>query len=505
MTSSADLVGRELAGFRLEERLEAGGTATVYRGVNLLDDGIVRAIKVVHSELASDEVFARRFAEEARILEHLEHPNVVRFHGARRDAGLLFMELELLEGRPLSSLLPTDGSVRLPVEQVVGWIAQASEGVAAAHDVGIVHRDIKPSNLFLTASGVVKVLDFGIARALDEADRASSLTRTGTVPGTPAYLAPEVCRKGTPSRSSDVYAMGVTLLELLAGYHPLIPPGGPRRSSTELMLAQVSEDLPPLGQLRPDAPPHLERVVTRATAKEPAVRYSSARELADALAGRVTPEPQPELPSPPAPLVVAAPDATVKGGRGPRAWSLAGVAVALLLAAGLVTLVLRQGSVGGSEVSSAKPGPVRPPAPAAVDPMVSVGAGVKGAPATCILSLEGGEIRQAPAPCRFKVPAGRRVRLELRSGGYRLFEEQWTARRDRAVAMEWKKPTDGRGPQGATARGTETGSGDPSRPPARGSKAAPGGRVAGPGKRRPRRRGPGKKTTPLKDDIVVDP
>ncbi len=284
MSKLSPLVGQKLAGFKLTSLLGEGGMAAVFRGENLIDRSILRAIKVVQPALASDEEFTSRFAEEARVLERLQHPNVLRFYGARWEGEHLLMELEMLEGVPLSGKLRAKAEHPLPLEQVTDWIRQASEGLSAAHELDIVHRDLKPDNLFLTKDGVVKVLDFGIARALDEADRASSVTRAGTVPGTPAYLAPEVCKHGVPSKCSDVYAMGMTLLELLLGYHPYLPPGQTRRSSTEIMFAHVREDLPLLRSVREDAPAALEQVVSRATHKDPDQRYATARELADALA-----------------------------------------------------------------------------------------------------------------------------------------------------------------------------------------------------------------------------
>ena len=276
------LVGQELAGFKLTRLVGEGGMAAVFCGENLLDSSIRRAIKVVQPALAADEEFTKRFAEEARVLERLQHPNVVRFFGARWEGEHLLMELELLDGAPLSDKLPGRHAPPLPVDQVVDWMLQACQGVSAAHELGVVHRDLKPDNLFY-ADGVIKVLDFGIARALDEADRASSVTRAGTVPGTPAYLAPEVCKKGVPSKGSDVYALGMTLLELLLGYHPLMPPGQARRSSTEIMFAQVREPMPALRSVREDAPESLERVVARATDKDPDQRYATAASLAAAL------------------------------------------------------------------------------------------------------------------------------------------------------------------------------------------------------------------------------
>ena len=279
----AELVGQQVAGFELTELLGEGGMAAVFRGENLLDRTILRAIKVVHPQLLLDEQFAQRFAEEARLLERLQHPNVVRFHGARWEGDVLLMELELLQGAPLSRILHQRAGRLLPLERVVGWMRQAAAGLAAAHQLGVVHRDLKPDNLFLTDDGELKLLDFGIARALDEADRANALTRSGTVPGTPAYLAPEVCQRGELSKSSDVYALGICFIELLLGHHPLMPPGAPRRSSTELMFAQVQEQLPPLRRHRGEAPPALEAIVERATCKDPELRFAHAGELLQAL------------------------------------------------------------------------------------------------------------------------------------------------------------------------------------------------------------------------------
>jgi eukaryotic-like serine/threonine-protein kinase len=275
----ASMVGQTLGGFELSALLGEGGMAAVFRGENLLDRSILRAIKVLHPQLSADEEFTRRFAEEARVLERLQHPNIVRFYGARWEGELLLMELELLRGRVLASFGKGEGAGPVSHDRAADWLLQASEGLAAAHDLDIIHRDLKPDNLFLTEGGVVKILDFGIARALDETDRASPLTRAGTVPGTPAYLAPEVCQLGVPSRQSDIYALGMTFYELILGHHPFMPPGHARRSSTEVMFAQVQEPLPDLAATRPGLPPSLARTLARATSKDPALRYASAREL----------------------------------------------------------------------------------------------------------------------------------------------------------------------------------------------------------------------------------
>lgn len=279
MTSSRDLLGLTLHTFRLTQLLGEGGMATVYRGENILNPRIIRAIKVVHTDLAQREEFRSRFLDEASILEQLRHPNVVGFYGVHESDGWLVMELELLEGRPLSDRL----GQALPAATVVRWMREACEGVAAAHALSIVHRDLKPDNLFLTSKGKVVVLDFGIARALDDADRMSRATRSGTVPGTPSYMAPEVCNGAVPGPAADVYALGICLFELLVGHHPFERPGQPKLGSTQMMLAHVKEKVPPVRTHRIDASEAFERVLQRATAREVSDRYGTAQDFADAL------------------------------------------------------------------------------------------------------------------------------------------------------------------------------------------------------------------------------
>jgi len=278
------LVGAELVGFRLTHLLGEGGMAIVFRGENVLNSSIARAIKIVRPELAMREEFSRRFAEEAVILENLHHPNVVRFFGLRSAQNLLVMELELLEGAPLSTVMRRAPG-QLAIRDVVTWIQQAADGVSAAHSMGVVHRDLKPDNLFLTRGGTIKVLDFGIARALDEADRGTRLTTAGTVPGTVAYLAPEVCAGATPGAAADVYALGISMFELLLGHHPFARPGQPFKSSTQLMYAHVNTALPDLRGARPEVPAQLDAVLRRATAKDPAERFANAGALSAALGG----------------------------------------------------------------------------------------------------------------------------------------------------------------------------------------------------------------------------
>jgi eukaryotic-like serine/threonine-protein kinase len=275
------LVGRELVGFRLTRLLGEGGMAAVFHGENLLNPRIVRALKVVRPELAGRDEFRSRFMEEAAILEGLRHPNVVAFYGVRAEGPWLVMELELLQGTALSDHMGRGDPISSA--EALRWMVEAAEGVAAAHSLGVIHRDLKPENLFLTHDGHIKVLDFGIARALDEADRLSSATVAGTVHGSPPYMAPEVCEGATPSPAADVYALGVCLYELLAGKHPFALPDGSQRSSTQMMYCHVHEAPPPLSTIVPAVSSDVAMLVERMLAKQPTARFANATELAHAL------------------------------------------------------------------------------------------------------------------------------------------------------------------------------------------------------------------------------
>ncbi len=279
-----DLLQTELLGYKLTKQIGTGGMAIVFEGTNTLNPSIKRALKVIRPELASSDDFVFRVTREAQILEELQHRNVVRFYGIRWSPNNehLVMELELLDGEPLSDVAAEGPST---TEDVLNWLLQAAEGVAAAHELNIVHRDLKPENLILTKKGHVKVLDFGIAKALDDTERANTQTVAGTVHGSPAYMAPEVCKGDVPDTAADVYGLGMCLYELLLGYHPFHAPGTARRTGQQLMFAQIQEDLPELSELREDVSEALVIIASRATAKDPAARYPSALELADAIRG----------------------------------------------------------------------------------------------------------------------------------------------------------------------------------------------------------------------------
>jgi serine/threonine protein kinase len=202
-------------------------------------------------------------------------------------AGIPYLVMELLEGRTLGQRLQAEGAV--PATIAVPLVSAVASAVAAAHASGIVHRDIKPENVFLHGSDAVpKLLDFGIARLLDDTEDGDreTLTATGQVVGTPAYMAPERLRGAAYDERSDVYSLGVVLYEALTGVHPFERRGG---TPWENVRLRANRAVPPLRMGLPAVPPDLEDIVTRALALDPAGR-PSAREMATALAA-IDPEP----------------------------------------------------------------------------------------------------------------------------------------------------------------------------------------------------------------------
>ncbi|WP_041241531.1 Stk1 family PASTA domain-containing Ser/Thr kinase [Geodermatophilus obscurus] len=257
------VVGLVLEGrYLLEERLARGGMSTVYAATDLRLHRTV-AVKVMAEHLAHDPTFVDRFTREARAAAMLSHPNVVSVSDQGSDQGLVFLVMELVRGRTLRDLLQARG--RLTVAEAFAVLEPVLSGLTAAHRAGIVHRDIKPENVLIGADGVVKVADFGLARALTGTGQTSHTG--GVLIGTVAYLSPEQLERGKADARSDVYAAGVVLFEMLTG-HP--PYGG----DTPLAVAyqHVHHDMPRPSEEVPGLPWEVDELVARTTRREPAVR-----------------------------------------------------------------------------------------------------------------------------------------------------------------------------------------------------------------------------------------
>jgi serine/threonine protein kinase len=261
------LVGRVVDGrYAVTARIARGGMATVYLA---LDRRLHRevALKVMHAHLGDDPQFTARFIREARAAARLSHPGVVAVFDQGEDDGLLYLAMEYLEGRTLRTVLGELG-VLTPGE-ALDVVEPVLDALAAAHAAGIVHRDVKPENVLLTDDGRVKVADFGLARA------ASSVASTsGVLMGTAAYLAPELIAHGVADARADVYAVGMTLFEMLTGRQPF-------SGDVPLRVAyrHVHEDVPAPSTVVGALPEPLDVLVTAATARDPGRRPADAAAL----------------------------------------------------------------------------------------------------------------------------------------------------------------------------------------------------------------------------------
>jgi eukaryotic-like serine/threonine-protein kinase len=279
-TAIADpLIGRVLEGrYRIRTLLARGGMSTVYAGIDERLDRQV-AVKVMSTSLSADPAFTDRFSREARSAAKLTHLNAVSVYDQGEDSSesthLVFLVMELVSGRTLRDLLRERG--RLAPAEAVSIMEPVLAALAAAHRAGLVHRDIKPENILLSDEGVVKVADFGLARAVD-ADGASS--RAGLMMGTIAYCSPEQINRGRTDQRSDVYSAGVVMFELLTGGPPFVG-----ESAVDVAYQHVHGRVPPPSTRVKGIEPALEALVLRATDNNPAGRPLDAgaflAELAD--------------------------------------------------------------------------------------------------------------------------------------------------------------------------------------------------------------------------------
>jgi serine/threonine-protein kinase len=259
--------------YRLERRLGVGGMSTVQLAFDTRLERYV-AVKLLAEHLAADDGFVQRFRREALAAARLVHPNVVQVYdfGTDETSARQFIAMEYVEGKSGAELLREHGS--LPAVEVVDLCAQACRGLDYAHRNGVVHRDIKPGNLLRNPEGIVKIADFGIAKAADDSD----ITRVGSVIGTAAYLAPEQARGEPAGPASDLYALGVVAYQLVAGRLPY-------QGASLTDLARQQEEGPPtdVSQLVPDCPPALGAAIMRALVADPEHRYAAAPDMERAL------------------------------------------------------------------------------------------------------------------------------------------------------------------------------------------------------------------------------
>jgi hypothetical protein len=256
--------------YRIVGRVGKGAMGEVFKAEDPLLNRFV-AVKTIATALAAEEEFRRRFQREAQSAAALSHPNIVTVFDFGEVDGLVYMAMEFVEGRELRDLIR---SRALSLGDKLSIVEQLCDGVGFAHSKGIVHRDLKPGNVRVQPDGLVKILDFGLARLGD-----SVITRTGTVMGTPNYMSPEQIRGRKVDARSDVFSLGGVLYELLSGHRPF-----EADAAHDVRILIVSQEPEPLARRVPDLPDVLVAVVEKALTKDPAGRFADAAEMGRALA-----------------------------------------------------------------------------------------------------------------------------------------------------------------------------------------------------------------------------
>jgi serine/threonine protein kinase len=271
------MIGQRLLHYEIVEKLGEGGMGVVYKARDTHLDRFV-AVKVLPPEKVADTERKRRFVQEAKAASALNHPNIITIYDISSDAGRLFIAMEHVAGKTLDKLIPRNG---MQLSEALKVAAQIADALARAHQAGIIHRDLKPANIMVDAHGLVKVLDFGLAKLTEGGISADSATVTigartdeGAVVGTAAYMSPEQARGEKVDARTDLFAFGAVLYQMLTGRQAF--PG----SSTAVIFEAVLNRRPAaLRMLSPQTPVHLEEIVDKALEKDRTLRYQSAAHL----------------------------------------------------------------------------------------------------------------------------------------------------------------------------------------------------------------------------------
>ena len=290
-------IGSRVGDYEVLEVLGAGGMGRVYKVRNVISDR-VEAMKVVLPDLAGDADLADRFVREIKVQASLDHPNIAALHTALRLDNQLLMLMEYVEGVTIEAVLR---SGRLPIDKAIDYTAQVLSALSYAHAHGVVHRDLKPANMIITPSGVVKLMDFGIAKMV--ADR--KLTQTGRTVGSLYYMSPEQIKGAVDvDARSDLYSLGISLYEMVTGSRPF-----QGDSEYSIMAAHLQTNPPPPIQLDPSLPPALSEIILMSLEKDPAQRFQTADAFRAALLS--VRGPAPAVAQPAVPMVTSAAAAVV--------------------------------------------------------------------------------------------------------------------------------------------------------------------------------------------------
>jgi serine/threonine protein kinase len=264
----------QIGDFKLNRKLGQGGMGEVYLARQVSLDRLV-ALKTLSRDLAKREDFVKRFFREARAMAKLDHANIVKVYAVETVNGLHFAAIEYIDGQSVQDWIDDIG--RMSIGDALNIALCCAEALKHAHEMGTIHRDIKPDNILVTKTGVAKVADFGLAKALDD---DVSMTQSGAGLGTPLYMAPEQARDAKHvDQRADIYALGATLYHLLTGALPFTGD-----SALELILAKEKGKFPPARQLNAEVPEKLDLILDRMMAKDPKHRYPQCEEVINDLA-----------------------------------------------------------------------------------------------------------------------------------------------------------------------------------------------------------------------------
>src|ERR1700691_1878710 len=265
------MVGSEIGNYRIVEKIGAGGMGVVYKAIDTNLERVV-AVKALSPEFSGNPTLVERFRGEARAQAQLNHPNLATLYAFLVQDEVAYMVMEFVDGETFHAMVAQRGP--LPAEEAIPLFRQALAGIGHAHRLGIVHRDIKPTNIMLSRAGVVKVMDFGLAKV----QGGHGVTRTGVRLGTAYYMSPEQVLVKPVDARSDIYSLGATLYEMLAGQAPFHAD-----SEFEILNDHVNTPPPPPTRLRPQIPSGVENAVLKALAKHPDQRFQTAEQFSAAL------------------------------------------------------------------------------------------------------------------------------------------------------------------------------------------------------------------------------
>ena len=258
--------------YRITSRIGHGGMAEVYEATDIINKNLV-ALKFIKEDVMKNAVNIKRFENEALIAASLNHPNIVKVYNHGTLNGVPYMANEFIKGQTLKDVLDFRGPI--PLAETLDYLIQLTDALSFAHNHGIIHRDIKPENIYVMSDGTIKLGDFGIAQA-EGID--SEFTKTSEIIGSVHYLAPEIAKGEQASQKSDIYSTGVVFYELLTGHPPF-----ERDTPVNIAVAHIRDKFPSVRNYLPSCPKEVERVIYKATKKNPSDRYIDAKEFHDDL------------------------------------------------------------------------------------------------------------------------------------------------------------------------------------------------------------------------------